>query len=187
MRIGIDIDSTLHHYWDVLAAVAKRRFGVELDYRRQTVWEIDVLRPEQLAAAVEETHRPENILAAVPYPGAVETVTAWHERGHSVHVMSHRRGDAYEATEQWLRRIGLPFDELYCGDDKIAHAGEIGIDVFIDDTPANLLRAAEAGMTAATLLHPWNKDLCEEEDVLCAPDWPALRRALAPLLEPATT
>jgi len=27
MRIAIDIDSTLHHYWDLLEAAAKRRFG----------------------------------------------------------------------------------------------------------------------------------------------------------------
>ena len=27
MRIAVDIDSTLHHYWDQLSAVAKRRYG----------------------------------------------------------------------------------------------------------------------------------------------------------------
>jgi hypothetical protein len=37
-------------------------------------------------------------------------------------------------------------------------------------------------MTAATLLHPWNVEICAEEDLVCAPDWPALRRKLAPLL-----
>src|SRR3954470_18311766 len=35
MRIAIDIDSTLHHYWPLLSAAAKRRFGVELPYDRQ--------------------------------------------------------------------------------------------------------------------------------------------------------
>jgi len=30
MRIAVDIDSTLHHYWDVLSEVSVRRFGVEL-------------------------------------------------------------------------------------------------------------------------------------------------------------
>jgi hypothetical protein len=185
VRIALDIDSTLHHYWDVLAAVAKRRFGVELPYDRQTVWEIDRLRPEQVRAAVEETHREENILAAVPYEGAVETVRAWHEAGHFIHVTSHRRAGAYEATRRWLDAIGLPYDELHCSSDKIARATELGIDVLVDDSPQNLLRALEAGMTAATLLHPWNRDLCEEDDIVCAADWPALRERLAPLLEPA--
>ena len=38
MRIAIDIDSTLHHYWDELAAAARRRFGVDLPYDQQHTW-----------------------------------------------------------------------------------------------------------------------------------------------------
>ncbi len=186
MRIGLDIDSTLHHYWDLLAQVAKRRFGVALPYREQATWEIPVLRPEQLRAAVEETHRDEHVLAAVPYPGAVETVRAWHDAGHFIHVISHRSAGARDATARWLEAIGLPYDELYCSSDKLARAREIGIDVLIDDSPVNLLGALDAGMTAATLAHPWNADLCEEEDVVCAHDWPALRERLRPILEGAS-
>jgi uncharacterized protein len=182
VRIAIDIDSTLHHYWDTLAAVAKRRFGVDLPYERQTVWEIAALRPEQVRAAVEETHRPQHIAAAEPYPGAVEAINAWHAAGHFIHITSHRRGEAFEATDQWLRRIGLEFDELYCSQDKVTRAIEIGIELLIDDKPSDLLRALEAGITAATLMHPWDQDICAEEDVICAPDWPGLRDRLEPVL-----
>jgi beta-phosphoglucomutase-like phosphatase (HAD superfamily) len=182
VRIALDIDSTLHQYWDTLAAVVKKRFGVELPYERQTVWDIDALRPEQVRAAVHETHRPEFIAAAEPYPGAVETVNGWHEQGHVIHVMSHRRGDAYDATKAWLDRIGLAYDDLYCSDDKVARAIELGVELLVDDKPADLLRAVEAGMTAATLLHPWDVDICAEEDIVCAADWPELRRRLQPLL-----
>jgi uncharacterized HAD superfamily protein len=182
LRIAVDIDSTLHHYWDTLEAVAKRRFGVEIPYERQTVWEIDVLRPEQVHAVVEETHRAQHILAATPYPDAVETIGAWHAAGHFIHVTSHRRDQAHEATRQWLDRIGLAYDELYCSRDKVARATEIGIDVLIDDAPETLLKALDAGMTAATLLHPWNRDLCEEEDIVYATDWAELATKLAPRL-----
>jgi uncharacterized protein len=182
LRIAVDIDSTLHHYWDTLEAVAKRRFGVEIPYELQTVWDIDVLRPEQLHAAVEETHRDEHVLAATPYPGAVQTISAWHAAGHFIHITSHRRDEAYDATRQWLDRIGLAYDELYCSRDKVTRAKEIGIDVLIDDSPPMLLGALEAGMTAATLLHPWNREVCEEEDIVCARDWPELRAKLVPLL-----
>jgi uncharacterized protein len=47
VRIAIDIDSTLHHYWDQLAAAARRRFGVDLPYDQQVTWGITLLRPEQ--------------------------------------------------------------------------------------------------------------------------------------------
>jgi uncharacterized protein len=181
VRIAIDIDSTLHHYWDQFEAAARKRFGVELPYDDQQ-WRIDRLRPEQVRACVEETHRDEQILAAEPYPGAVETVRAWHEAGHFIHITSHRRVDAHGTTARWLERIGLPYDELYCSDDKITHCREIGIDLLIDDSPVNLLAAAEAGIRTATLGHPWNREVCEEEDVVCAEDWDGLRRLLDPVI-----
>ena len=30
--------------------------------------------------------------------------------------------------------------------------------------------------------HPWNADVCETEEVICAPDWPGLEARLAPVL-----
>ncbi len=182
MRIAIDIDSTLHHYWEQFAAAAKRRFGVELPYENQVTWGIGVLRPEQVRACIAETHREESILRATPYPGAVEAVRGWHEAGHFIHITSHRAVEAHSATERWLQAIGLPYDELYCSWDKVSRCTEIGIDVLIDDSPVNLSRAVDEGIVAATLAHPWNRDVCEEEDVVCARDWAELAERLAPVL-----
>jgi len=72
----------------------------------------------------------------------------------------------------------MPYDDLHCSWDKIARCVELDIDILIDDSPVNLLEAAEAGITPATIVHPWNRDLCEEEDVVCAADWPTLARRL---------
>ena len=182
MRIAVDIDSTLHHYWDQLSDIARRRFGVDLPYEEQVTWGITLLRPEQVRACVAESHSSTRVLAAEPYPGAVETIRRWHDAGHFVHITSHRTTDAYEATARWLERIGLPHDELYCSPDKVGRCSEIAIDVLIDDSPENLLRAGEAGITPATIVHPWNRELCEEEDIVCGPDWPTLAARLQPLL-----
>jgi uncharacterized HAD superfamily protein len=103
-------------------------------------------------------------------------------RGHRPLAGEDRAGEAHDATERWLQQIGLPYDELYCSYDKISRCREIGIDVLIDDSPENLRRAIDAGITAATLLHPWNRELCETEDVICAEDWPELARNLEPVL-----
>src|SRR5829696_4349693 len=124
MRLAIDIDSTLHHYWDLLAAAARRRFGVALPYDCQSTWR----------------------------------------------------------TARWLDRIGLHHDELYCSYDKLARCRELEIDVLIDDSPANILGALEQGILPATIAHPWNRDVCEAEQVLCAEDWPGLAALLDPVL-----
>ncbi|MBI5106853.1 MAG: hypothetical protein HZB46_18035, partial [Solirubrobacterales bacterium] len=81
-----------------------------------------------------------------------------------------------------LREIGLEFDELYCSYDKVSRCTAIGIDLLIDDSPHNLTDALAKGIRGATLVHPWNEDVCETEDVICAPDWPQLAAKLEPLL-----
>ncbi|HEV3000457.1 MAG TPA: hypothetical protein VGW75_06930 [Solirubrobacteraceae bacterium] len=182
MKIAIDIDSTLHHYWDQFADAAKRRFGVDLPYDEQVTWHISRLRPEQLRACVAETHAEAAVLEAEPYPGAVEAIRRWKDAGHFIHITSHRATDAHDHTARWLDRIGVPYDELYCSYDKVTRCAEIGIDVLIDDSPVNLQRAIDEGMIGATILHPWNRDLVEEEDVVAAEDWPALERELARFL-----
>jgi uncharacterized HAD superfamily protein len=182
MRIAIDIDSTLHHYWDVLSDAAQRRFGIDLPYEEQFDWGITRLKPEQLTCCIDETHCDEQILAGRPYAGAVEAVNGWAQAGHFVHVTTHRSTRAHAATEQWLRAIGLRFDELYCSQDKVSRCTEIGIDLLIDDSPHNLVAALERGMAVATIRHPWNADVCETEDVVCARDWTELALKLRPLL-----
>ncbi len=182
MRIAIDIDSTLHHYWDILSEVSVRRFGIELPYQEQFTWGITRLRPEQLELCIEESHSDERILTGTPYPGAAQTVRRWHGAGHFVHVTSHRALDRHGVTAAWLQRIGLPFDDLHCSYDKVSRCVELDIDVLIDDGPLNLAAAIERGILAATIRHPWNTDICEEEDVLCARDWSELEQKLEPIL-----
>ncbi|HEV3227916.1 MAG TPA: hypothetical protein VGY97_00470 [Solirubrobacteraceae bacterium] len=185
MRIAIDIDSTLHQYWDLLSGVAQRRFGVPLPYEEQLTWGVTRLRPEQLALCVAETHTEALIMASRPYPGAVAVITRWHAAGHFIHITSHRTPSAHSATTRWLEGIGLPYHELYCSMDKVSRCQEIGIDLLIDDSPVNLAGALEIGIAGATILHPWNRELCDEEDIIAARDWPELERKLDALLAPA--
>jgi hypothetical protein len=182
MRIAIDIDSTLHHYWDKLSAAAQRRFGVELPYEEQFTWGITRLKPRQLELCIQETHTDEVIAGGEPYAGAVEAVNRWAAAGHFIHITSHRADGCHVATTRWLDDIGLRYDELYCSFDKVARCQEIGIDLLIDDSPVNLQRGLDSGLTVATILHPWNRELCETEDVVCGEDWPELEAALAPVL-----
>jgi uncharacterized HAD superfamily protein len=182
-RIALDIDSTLHHYWDLIDRISQERFGVELPYEEQTDWGITLLERDQLIACVEETHSDENVLSAEPYPDAVETVRAWSKQGHWIHVTSHRSDRAYAATEQWLNQIDMPYDDLHCSYDKIARCVELGIDVLVDDSPINLMRARDEGMAAATIIHPWNRQVVENDGVIGAAVWSELRERLRPVLD----
>jgi len=182
-KIALDIDSTLHHYWDLIDRISRERYGVELPYEEQTDWGITLLERDQLLECVQETHSDENVLSAEPYPGAVETVRRWREEGHWIHVTSHRSGRAYAATEQWLDSIGMPYDDLHCSYDKIARCVELGIHVLVDDSPVNLRHARAEGIVAATIVHPWNHELVETDGVIGGADWPELSACLEPVLK----
>ncbi|HTD58957.1 MAG TPA: hypothetical protein VK672_08695 [Solirubrobacteraceae bacterium] len=182
MRIAIDVDSTLHHYWDVLSEISQRRFGVELPYEEQFTWGITRLRPDQLALCIEESHSDVLILAGRPYPYAMETIRSWSEQGHFIHITSHRSDTCAAATAMWLTNLGFPFDDLHCSQDKVTRCVELEIDILIDDSPHNIGAAIEHGILTATILHPWNAELCEVEDVLGAKDWQELSGLVAPLL-----
>jgi uncharacterized protein len=182
MRIAVDIDSTLHHHWDVVSDISVRRFGVELPYEEQLTWGLTRLRAEQLEVCVRESHSDERILAGVPYPGAVEAVREWHARGHFVQILSHREDGCRRATAAWLGAIGLPFDDLQCTSERVGLCVQEGIELLIDDSPMSIVGALERGIVAATIVHPWNEEVCEEEDVICAGDWHELARLLAPVV-----
>ena len=92
---------------------------------------------------------------------------------------------AQVAIRTAMAQIGLPYDELYCAHDKVGHCLNLGIELLIDDSPENLARAIDNGITVATISHPWNRDLCETEDVVCASDWTDLATFLAPVLRRA--
>ncbi|CAB4939458.1 unannotated protein [freshwater metagenome] len=185
MRIAIDIDSTLHHYWDQFSHAVREQFGIDMPYEGQTSWGITRLELDQIKAAVLYTHSDEVVAAAEPYDGAVDVVNSWHEAGHYIHITSHRSDTAFDATTRWLEAIGLRYDDLHCSFDKLTRCRELGMELLVDDSPVNLEGALELGMMGATIIHPWNRELVASGRVIGAAAWPELGLALAPLLHRA--
>jgi FMN phosphatase YigB (HAD superfamily) len=181
-RIALDIDSTLHHYWDLLDELAHKHFGVRLPYEEQHGWGITSLEPGQLRQVIEESHSDENIEQAEPYPGAVETVARWHASGHWIHITSHRAEVTREATTRWLDRIGMPFDDLHCSYDKVTRCVELEIDLLVDDSPVNLENAREQGILGATIIHPWNARIVDQRRIIGGRDWGDLAKRLESVL-----
>ena len=161
MRIAIDIDSTLHHYWDELADAAKRRFGVELPYDHQHTWKISRLRDEQLRAVhrrhpLRRGHRPRRALSG---------------RGRDRQRLARRR--PLHPHHQPPRRALPPGDRALAGrhrpaattsctapTTRSAAACEIDIDVLIDDSPVNLVRAIEDGIVGRDARAPVEPRRC---------------------------
>lgn len=181
-RIAIDIDSTIHHYWDTLSDVCRDEFGLELPTAERFVRGDTVLSAQQIEHAVAVSQSDRYVLAAKPYAGAVETICRWHESGSFIHITTHRPGQAEAATARWLAQIGLVYDDLYCSSDKVTRCVELGIELLIDDQPDNLERAVAEGLTAATIRHPWNDEVCQRLPIIAAASWAELEHKLAVML-----
>ena len=78
MRFAIDIDSTLHPYWDQLAEIAKRRYGVDLPYDTP----VHVGDRRARARAAEDDRRRD------PQPGARAQRRAVPRRGRGHHALA---------------------------------------------------------------------------------------------------
>ena len=166
------------------SASAARRFGVDLPYEEQ----LDLGRsracgPSSCALCIEETHGDD---ADRSPASRTRTPSRRSTAGTRPGTSSTSRATAPSAATtrptRWLDSIGLHYDELYCSYDKVARCLEIGIELLVDDSPVNLAGAIEAGIAVATIRHPWNRDVCEEEDVICADGLAELARRLEPVL-----
>ena len=180
MRIAIDIDSTLHHYWDQLvgrrAAPLRRRAART---RSRSRGRSRCCAPSRCAPCVRgdalarRTCSPPSPTRARSRPSAPGTRPATSSTSPRT-----ARPTRHAATARWLERIGLPYDELYCSYDKVARCREIGIDVLIDDSPvqprARARRRHDRGDAAASLEPRAVRDRGRD---LRATDWPELARA----------
>jgi uncharacterized HAD superfamily protein len=181
--VAIDVDSTLHDYWEQFSAAAMALHGVDLPYADQHQWSVDALTREQVKAVVATTHDDERIAEAVAYDGAADVITSWKQAGHDILITTHRRPEAHAATAGWLEAQGIPFDQLRCGFKKVDHCREVGVGLLIDDAPENLENALAEGIAVATIRHPWNASLLREHpEITYAGNWTALGRALGDIL-----
>ena len=76
-------------------------------------------------------------------------------KGYETIVASHRRSEMTPALAGWLERFGMtPFSGVYCGYNK---SFLFGPDVLvIDDSPANIKNALDAGSLVLTITYPYN-------------------------------
>ena len=91
MRIAIDIDSTLHHYWDQLSDAAKRRFGDRAALRAAA--RLGDQPPARRAAAGRDRGhalRRGHPRAASPTRTPSRPSTPGTRQGHFIHITSHR-------------------------------------------------------------------------------------------------
>jgi hypothetical protein len=163
--LACDVDSTV---WDATAWVCKAVLevtGETLDLESCTTWThvLDVYGEEAAMEVYTRALAPHRVPEREPYPGAADTLRRLQtERGISIHFITHN-WDPEAMTphlEPWLKQHFGPGIELsVTTEDKLGLLRALGAFGMVDDRPETITRVADAGLWAATLIQPWNREL----------------------------
>jgi hypothetical protein len=153
----IDIDNTLWQFCDAFYWVLKELYTNFPPIEQWTTfdfWE-QYCSEKEFIAAINSIHRNQDNDRYQPYPEARDFLLSLKKQGFHVIIASHRFQETMQATERWLARHQLVYDELHLSFEKSVlfdHAA-----VVVDDAPHTLTKAVASGALAAGLLFPWNR------------------------------
>jgi hypothetical protein len=178
----VDIDDTLYACSDLWVDLFRSHASVDIGPLAHWDWWRRYMRPADFNHLVREhLHSPWRIRANVPFAGAGVALRTWTGRGVEIHIVSQRAPESGRATRAWLREHELPFKTTVFAMelDKVAYCVDHEISLMIDDKPDTISRGLAAGLTVATIVHPYNWEvLAEHPEVIRGSDWYELRTAL---------
>jgi hypothetical protein len=178
----VDIDNTLWQFCDAFYLELKKlnkNFPEIEQWSTFDFWE-PYCSKEEFMAAINSIHFDQDNDRYRPYPDARDFLLSLKNHGFSIIIASHRLAGARQATERWLTRHLLPYDELHLSFNKTVLFDRAV--VVVDDAPATLERAVECGAKGAGLLFPWNRAYAGNGFGL----FPDLKAILRYILEPTS-
>lgn len=153
-KIIVDIDNTL---WDLAPVFFEylQKYNPEIpveDLKRGETRLKGYIPREDLFGVLKEIHMRQDEFE--PYPDAKEFLASLKEMGLYIIIASLRDEEAREATEQWLKKYDLVYDELHLSNDKTVLFPQAW--AIVDDSTWTLDKAAEAGIVRTGLVNVWN-------------------------------
>ena len=186
--LGLDVDSTV---WDLSAWVCEAVLdvtGEALDPESFTTW-THVLDAYGEGIAMEIYTRalvPHRVREREPYPGATEVLRHLQEGcGIRVHFITYNwdPGAMEPHLDPWLKEhFGPNVGLTVTTEDKLGILRALDAFGMVDDRPETISRVADAGLWAATLIQPWNRELvAAKADVHGFESWHEMPGLLPPL------
>ena len=159
-----DVDSTI---WDTGAWVSSAVLeiaGEVLDTDRITTWThvLDTYGEKTTTTIFDRVFDPERVRDRQPYPHAPEVLRALQEKQDiGIHFVTHNDPEIMAPhLDPWLRtHFGPNVGLTVTTEDKLGILDALGAFGLIDDRPDTIERVADAGLWAAAMKQPWNRDL----------------------------
>lgn len=155
-KIIVDIDNTL---WDLVSVLYEHIRAVVPLIPLPTEWhQWDFWRgyiSEKMAYGILRDIHLQQAAFGV-YPDAGRFLANLRNKGFYIIIASHRERGTLDATEEWLKKHQLPFDEVHLSHDKSVLFKDCW--AIVDDSPTTLDKAEKAGIVRAGLRNPWNEN-----------------------------
>jgi phosphoglycolate phosphatase-like HAD superfamily hydrolase len=154
-RIIVDIDNTL---WDFASVFRERIKEIVPTIPPINEWKWDFymeyISIEELYSICNDIHKEQDLFE--PFSSAKWFLESLINEGCEIIIASHRDENSREATEKFLQKHNLSYNELHLSNNKtILFDSSMAI---VDDAPHLLDEAKQKGLICTGLRWPWNKN-----------------------------
>ncbi len=166
--LAVDIDSTIYEFSDSLIESTKELKGDTITKEEISDWYYLQKRygNEEAEEIFIHALAPEKVAHRELYPGCKSVLDTLRQTGVELHFISHNHNPdgMNDAVREWLapKFPLVPVDILHSSEPKLDKLLELDALGILDDKPETLEAVADAGLIAATLIHPWNQKLVNE-------------------------
>jgi phosphoglycolate phosphatase-like HAD superfamily hydrolase len=185
--LGLDVDSTIWNPTPWICEAVRDVTGGELDLESCTTWThiLDAYGEEAAMEIYTRVLSPERVRERHPYPGSAKVLRDLQEQGIRIHFITHNCDPEAmnPRLEPWLKKhFGPDIGLTVTTEDKLGILDSLGVFGMVDDRPDTIARVADAGLWAATMIQPWNRQLvAERADVYGFESWHEVPELLPPL------
>jgi hypothetical protein len=124
-NIGVDLDGVCYSFSEDSRIVVANHRGIDpLELEVAKVWDFMKIQwgmeyDDYWKIWYEDVARDHDggWLRLPPEPGTVEGLNALRDAGHTIHIMTYRKGGEIN-TMKWIHRYEIPYDGLHIGRDK---------------------------------------------------------------------
>jgi uncharacterized HAD superfamily protein len=167
--LGVDIDNVLAQSDACLREAIRQRFLIGLEEKDITEYDYSAYGITQAQLTeVFGAFNTDLCRTLKVIPGAKAALRLLATR-FEIALVTSRNPVSKAGTEYWLRRKGLPYDQLHFNDEK--HALGIPYQAFIEDRHEHAHRIAETGAQVFLLTRPWNSRPLSHPNVIRVQTW----------------
>jgi len=186
-HIYIDVDDVLSKTTETYTQILEEEFGRIVPFENLTTFDLKAsfqLTDNEFHYFFDRVHQEDHLLSFDPVAGAVEGLTFWAGRGHSIDIVTGRPTSAREVTLEWLATHGVPYDDFIMVDKYNRPGNDMSIAVSKDELAVRpydlavedsgemaLFLAHDMGVTTALVDRPWNRNCPDNTRVFRCRSW----------------